>query len=293
MARFVAEGEGGVVDGEELGSRGVGRRGAVHGPGFLGGGVGVVPGFVAADAEGGEFEVAEAVEGVGHGGVAGEEDAAAVGVAEDVAVVAAAAVEGGAGAPVAWAEGGDVELARVTGECVLAVPVELDHFAEALGNEARGFAGGDDADLGVGEGLQRGDVEVVKVGVREEDEVDRRQSVDGEGERVVAREAEGATGEADADAVAEDGVEEDGEAGEAGEDRAVAEPCRCEWGGGEAGEGNGGVGGWGGGDAVHRVDEGLRIAAEARACGPPAEVHGFGDGAVESVEHDAGFERRR
>lgn len=66
---FVAEFEGGVVDGEEaFCGHGVG-----HGEGLFWGGVGVFPGVVRADAEDGEVDGAEACEVVGEGGVAGEE----------------------------------------------------------------------------------------------------------------------------------------------------------------------------------------------------------------------------
>lgn len=70
---FAAEVEGGVVDGDDEGGAGV----FGHLPGLFGGAVVADPGVVGADGHEGEFGAAEALEGAGHGGIAGVEDAAA------------------------------------------------------------------------------------------------------------------------------------------------------------------------------------------------------------------------
>lgn len=215
---FIGEREGGVVDGHE----GAGAAGDEHAPCLLGGGVHVLPGFVGADAEDGEVDLAEVVEGAGEGGVAGDEGAAS-GALDEVTVVSAAPVEGGASAPVLGADGGDPDAALLPG----CAPVELEGACEAPGDEAAGAARGDDHGASVGERGEGGAVEVVEVGMGDEDEINR-----GEGGHLgcagLASEPEDGAPHADADASAEDGVGDDPEPGDAEEDGRVPQPDRSE-----------------------------------------------------------------
>ncbi len=153
---FVGEFESRMVHGQQV----AGAAGDEHAPDLFRGGVHVFPGVVGADAEDGEVDLAEFVEGFGVGGVAGEEDGAFV-VAEEVGVDASLAVEPGAGAPVAWREGfesGTVEIDGLAGR-------EFDDVGEALGNEFAAARRDDDGGAFVGEPGERGLVEVVVVGV--------------------------------------------------------------------------------------------------------------------------------
>lgn len=122
-------------------------------------------------------------------------------------------------APVAGAEGGEVEAVDGCG----GVPGEFGDVGEATGDEFACGGGGDDAGARVGEGFEGGFVEVVEVGVADEDEVDGGELVDERGVGEAAR-AEDEGPEADADLGAEDGVGEDGLAVQAEEDGAVPEP---------------------------------------------------------------------
>ena len=80
------------------------------------------------------------------------------------------AVPGVAGAPVLGAEGGEGEALEGAG----LAPGELEDVREAVraaGDEAPGAGGGDDGGVLVGEGGEGWAVEVVVVGVGDEDEV--------------------------------------------------------------------------------------------------------------------------
>lgn len=219
---LVAEFEGRVVHGEDV--LGLGVSG--HLPDLLGVGVGVDPRVIGTDAEDGEIDAAESVadafEGLGVGGVAGVEDAV-VGGLEEVAVKAAMAIPHGSGAPVVGTEGADLEAVEVE----FFVPVEFDLVAEACGDEALGVLGGDDLGVFADELSEAGLVEVIEVGVRNEDEVNGREFVGREVGIAEAFHADGVRAEVDADAFGEDGIGEDPEVVEAEEDGGMPEPgCR-------------------------------------------------------------------
>lgn len=177
------------------------------------------PALVGADAEHGQIDARERIEGVGGGGVAGEEHSA-LPMLDEVGVVSAPAVEGVAGAPVIGFEGGDLDIAEAHGSA----PGEFDDAPESGGDEAARAAGRDDSGARVREGFEGGEVEVVEVCVGEQEHVDAPEGPCIGGGVAEARGAEGSTGEARADAVGEDGVGEDGGLSDADERGGVAEP---------------------------------------------------------------------
>src|ERR1043165_4503764 len=92
-------------------------RGAAAGehlPDLLGRRVGVLPGLIRADAQDGERDLFKILERIGEGSVSGEQDPLAVVLLpDDVAVVPAAAIDGGAGAPVRGLDRRDVQPLEV------------------------------------------------------------------------------------------------------------------------------------------------------------------------------------
>ena len=213
---FAAEVEGGVVDGDDEAGAGV----FGHLPGLFGGAMVPDPGVVSADGHEGECSAAEALEGGGHGGIAGVEDAAASGFDQE-AVVAAPGVGAHPGAPVFDFEAADGEWADADGF----VPADFLDAGVAFGaEEVGGAAGGDDFEVLALHGAESGDVEMVHVGMGEEDGVDAGDLVEGEGGFDDALEAEGEGAEIEADAGGEDGVGDDGKSFNLQENRGVAEP---------------------------------------------------------------------
>lgn len=260
VGRRLAHVEGGVV----CGHHGAGAHASEHVPGFFGGCMAVAPAFVGADAEHGEIDVLEFVEGVGGGGVAGEEHAGMAGV-DEVGVVSAPPIEGVAGAPVIGFERGDGESA----DAERAMPREFDDSSEAVGEKVPGSRGGDDGGAGVRECFECGEVEMIEVRVGEEDEVEAAEGVGLEGRILETGGSDGSPDDAGSDPSGEDRVSE--ERGVAGADEAcgVAEPC-----GGEAFGGREDV--WG------RGRLGLRLVGGVGVAGGFAE--GLGDLARVSAE---------
>ena len=87
-----------------------------------------------------------------------------------------------------------------------------------------GAGGGDHGGRRAFQTAQAGDIEVIHVGVGEQDDVDLRQFRDGERGLHEALEAERHRAEADAGAFAEDGIGEDRNAVDLQQDGGVAEP---------------------------------------------------------------------
>lgn len=172
VAVFVGEFERRVMDGEQASTRG----GREHLPDLLGRGVLVLPRVVGADAKKGEINRTDAAEGVGACGVACG-DGSTVVRDDDVGVEAAAEVEPGASAPVGGADGSDGKVL----DFAFVVPVEFDDVAEAARDQAAGAACGDDGGARRGERGEGRTVEVVVVGVGDEDRVGRwkRRGIDG------------------------------------------------------------------------------------------------------------------
>ena len=213
---FAAEVEGGVVDGHY--EAGAGMFG--HFPGLFRGAVVGNPGVVGADGHEGEFGPAEALEGVSHGGIAGVEDAAAPGFDEE-AIVAAPGVGAHPGAPVFHFEATDGEGADADGF----VPANLLDAGVAVdAEEVGGATGGDDFEVLALHGAEGGDVEMVHVGVGEEDGIDAGDLVERECGFDDALKAEGEGAKIDADAGGEDGVGDDGKAFNLQENGGMAEP---------------------------------------------------------------------
>lgn len=280
---LVAEFEGRMVHGEDV--LGLGVSG--HFPDLLGVGVGVDPGVVGTDAEDGEVDAAESVadafEGLGVGGVSGVEDAV-VGGLEEVTVEAPMAIPHGSGAPMVGAEGADLEAVEVE----FVVPVEFDFFAEALWDEAFGVLGGDDFGVLSDELSEAGLVEVIEVGVRDEDEVNGWEFVGREVWIAEAFHADGVGPKVDADAFGKDGIGEDPEVVEAEKDGGVSEP-----GGGEGMlqvvvDRTGGIDGFG------SLRPGGRIAERLHQFGGIAPGGGARDvgGAAEFARRRSGCSRR-
>lgn len=178
------------------------------------------PALVGADAEQGEVEPGERVERVCRGRVPGEEGAG-VAVLDEIRVVAAPAVERVACAPVIRFECGDAEASNA--EC--AVPGEFDDASESPGEEPARAASGDDGGVRVGEGFEGGKVEMIEVGVGEEDDVDASEGRGWDGGVLEAGRADGASDEARADAMVQHGVGEDRGLGKTEKGRGVAEPA--------------------------------------------------------------------
>ena len=166
----------------------------------------------------------------GHGGIAAEEDTIAAGL-DGVAVIAAVGIAAHAGAPVLHLEGADFERT----DAGAFAPGELVDGGVAMdAQQVGGAGGGDHRGGGAFQTAQAADIEVIHVGMGEQDEVDFRQLGEAEGglDQTLQAEREGA--EADAGARAEDGVGEDGDAVDLEQHGGMAEP-----GGMEAGIGPG------------------------------------------------------
>lgn len=257
-----------MVDGKELRA----SEFAEHGPDLFRRGVGVFPGFVAADAEDGEVDGFEFGVGVGEGGVAGEEDSLRAD-GEDVAVVAAVTIPRGASAPVAGLDGFDFEVFEDGG----LVPIHFEDIGEAGWDEALGGLGGNDHRGRRAEALERGLIEMIEVRMADEDDVDRGQVLGLKRRIADAGEADCALADLDADAAREDGIGEDVEMAEADENGAVTEPADDDVGAGAfafAGPGLGEIGGaWCVIVKVAEIGELLDVSAHARTqrAGPELE----------------------
>lgn len=196
-----------------------------HRPDLFGRGVGVFPRVVGADAEDGEIGRADAFEGVGGGGVSSEEDACGGGgVFDEVRVEPAVVINGCACTPVGGFACGEAEIAATDAT----IPRELDDFGEAGGNQAARLSGGNDGRplcRTGGEALERWAIEMVKVGVRDEDDVDLWEviNIDGGGDK--ARDAERDAAHAHADAMRKDRIGEDGLGTDAEQDAGVTDPA--------------------------------------------------------------------
>lgn len=166
----------------------------VHGPHLLGRGVLGDPGVVCANSEDGEVGSVDSSEGGCDRGIASEEDAGPWRF-EYVGVVATMAIPDGACAPVGGLEGGE----RHHGKVEPSPPGEFMHGAEACGDERAGVGGGDDGGARVGESGERGTIEVVEVGVGDEDQIDGWKGLD-DGKRGAPGDTERERAEVDADA---------------------------------------------------------------------------------------------
>ena len=162
------------------------------------------------------------------GGVAGEEDGSVGRAEEEAGPEASVARTAEAVAPVAGGGGGDVQAG---GRGVRLPPVERD---DAVGGKAgraekRGVAERSDGERGVAapEFFQRGVVAVIVVVVAEQNDVDGGKVVEGDAGRT---HADGAEAIERANAVAEDGIGEDGAGAGLEEKGGMTDP-----GGGEAG----------------------------------------------------------
>lgn len=175
---FVAEFEGGVVDGEDAGGLG----GLCHFPDLLWGCVDVDPGVVGADAEDGEIERAVVAECDRVGGVAGEENFvwyAHFIILEQVAVEAAVAVPRGSSAPV-------LGLNCVEEDTIILqvlTPFKFGDVAKPLRDELACVCRSNDGSRSACETLERGFVEVIEVCVAEKYQVNWWQVVDSERDR--------------------------------------------------------------------------------------------------------------
>jgi len=176
-------------------------------------------GFVGADGEDGEVDggggtdFGEAVE---VGAVAAVEDGAAGGIADEEAAEAAVDIVDHAGTPVFGGGEGDFERADAGGGPVL----HFDDSAEAGAADEFTDACGDDDGLALADAAEAAEVEVVEVGVADEDGVD--------GWEVVDFEAWVAYAFDEAEPVGPDGVDEDVEALGLEEEGGVADPCDLE-----------------------------------------------------------------
>src|SRR6267154_771660 len=184
--------------------------------GFVRAHVDVTEGFGAIGADGQEGDLgrevlADLLEAVEVGAVAGVIDFAAL-MFEDEAAVAAVVVAQHAGAPMFAGRQGDLPIAM--GKAL--PPIEFDDALEAEVAGEVVYDDGDDTDFGVGQLAQGWLVEMVEVGVGQQDEIDGRQVLDAEAGTFDALEEEEPVGEI--------GVNEDVQVGELDEERGVADP---------------------------------------------------------------------
>lgn len=262
---FVAEAKDAVVDGHDGACAGV----LGHVEGLFWGGVGGEVGVVSGDADAGEVDTAGLAEGfpsIEVSGVGAEEDSV-LGGFEEEAAVAAVGVGEDTCAPVFEGYGGDAEVAEGLG---VGGGEFVDGGEAEVGEEVGAAGGSEDGGVAVmaGEAAQGGAVEVVEVGVGDEDGVEPWQVGEGEGGGDVSCGPGGEESESEADAGGEDGVGEEVEAGEAEEDGGVSDG---ECGGvGELGVGQGscGVGqGSSGAGSVEEIEESEAAGASAEAIG--------------------------
>lgn len=136
-------------------------------------------------------------------------------------------VERGASAPVSRAECGEADIA----DAGAPIPWEFDDVVKAAWDETSRAGGGDDGGVAcraASEARERGAIEVIEVGVRDENDVDVGEVFDIEGRGLHAGHTDRQAGEAHADAVGEDRVGEDGGVTEFEEDGGVTKPARGE-----------------------------------------------------------------
>ena len=209
---FKGKAKGAVVHGDEPLRADV----AENLDGFIGSHVDVAEGFgaVSADGEEGDFgrEVfADLLEAVEVRAVAGVINFAAL-MFEDEAAVAAVVIAQDAGAPMF--AGRERDLVIAVGEAF--PPVEFDDAFEAEVAGEVAHAPGHDADFGMGQFAEAGFMEMIKVGVGEEDEVDGRKIFEAKAGAFDALEEKKPVGEI--------GIDEDVEVGELDEKGGVADP---------------------------------------------------------------------
>lgn len=192
---------------------------AEHAPNLFGCGVHVFPGVVRADAEHSEVRARDAVEGAGVGGVAGEEDSARV-VFYKVAVEASAAIDNAAGAPMGGREGGDAEA----GDGEILARRDFVNSFEACGDEPGGAGCGDDGCAHIGERLKGWQVEVIEVGVGDEQQADAFDRGRANGAWHDALRADRSAGDANTDPTRQHRVYKDGPIAQLRDDRCVTQP---------------------------------------------------------------------
>jgi len=196
-------------------------------------------GLVGADGQEGNLGLASAadlLESMPIGAVAGVVDSTSV-VFEDEAAEPAILIVEDACAPMA--AGGEGDLPSVAAKGL--PPLELDDAAEAEAASELAHAPGHEAELGGGDAPQGAFMEMVEVGMGQQDQIDGRQIANGKSGALEAFEQEKPVGE--------DRVDEDVEVGELDQKRRVADP--------------------GDGDLVALEAGEDRDAMAARAFGPP------------------------
>ena len=102
----------------------------------------------------------------------------------------------------------------------------LDSLVAFRTEQVGGVGCGDDFDLAVFECAQGRDIKVVHVRVREQDEIDVGEAVEWDGRQKEALETQCQRTEAEAHAIGEDGIGQDGEAVDFEQDGRVSQPCR-------------------------------------------------------------------
>ena len=212
---FVAEFEGRMMDRQEI----LCVHGLEHRPDLFGGGVHVVPGFVGTDAEDRDIDALEFGEDIRFGGIAREENPEAVGL-DDITVDSPVPVDHGPGAPVSRFDGFDPD----PGDLGLGSTGDRRHPGISGRDERTDTWGGNDLGFFRGQFSQCRAVEVVEVGVGDENEVDPAEALWGDWSRDQACGPEGTLADAWADAFAEDGIDDHVDRSHAAQDRGVPDP---------------------------------------------------------------------
>jgi len=195
--RFEAEPEGLVVNWNEVAHAG----GVTHSDDLLGRGMRSDPRIVGADRHDGDIKgtaVIQLREAVGLRGVAAENNPAAVSF-QDVSVVAAVIIAAHSRAPMFHANRADFQRTGGVMNFRFLLPAQLGHLSESCpAKQVACPRRGDQLGAGV-ETMERPQIEMIEVRVREQDEIDSRQLGDAKRGRGQPFRADAKTGEANSD----------------------------------------------------------------------------------------------